>query len=158
MDFNSTYYTVSGLTLLRPLTVFFIKKFLKSVEILTLFFLGFLDRGEKIKKINENKISIFEKWKSRNYICAGISTLYKISLITINGVYQMKKENNNNGYQEFECEHTGSTYIIDNQDYNNKSISIADISNLWTKCYGEVIEEKESGFIQELVKLVKEVK
>lgn len=80
MDFNSTLITVSGFTLLKPLTVFFIKKFHKSVEILTLFFLGFLDLGQKIKKINENKISILKKWKYKNYICAGISVLYKIYL------------------------------------------------------------------------------
>ena len=80
MDFNSTFYTVSGFTLLKPLTVFFIKKFHKSVEILTLFFNKNFDLGPFFKKIDENKISIFEKWKSKIYICAGISVLYKIYL------------------------------------------------------------------------------
>ena len=80
MDLNSTLMTVSGFTLLKPLTVFFIQKFRKSVEILTLFLHKNFDLGSKIKKINQYKISIFEKWKSRNYICAGISVLYKIYL------------------------------------------------------------------------------
>ena len=84
MDLNSTLITVSGFTLLKPLTVFFIKKFRKSVEILTLFLHKNFDLGPKIKKIYENKISIFEKWKSKIYICAGISVLYKICL-TIKG-------------------------------------------------------------------------
>lgn len=80
MDLNSTLITVSGLTLLRPLTVFFIKKFHKSVEILTLFLLKNLDLVEKIKKIKKNKITILKKRKSKNYICVGISGLYKICL------------------------------------------------------------------------------
>ena len=84
MEFNSTLITVSGFTLLKPLTVFFIKKFHKSVEILTLFLLKNFDRGEKIKKNNKNKISILKKWKYKNYICSGISVLYKICL-TIRG-------------------------------------------------------------------------
>lgn len=178
MNLNSTYSTVTAHRLLCAATVFFASnfgdpnafksrvsnlKFLSKKLDLNFKFLGFINSnfygcfgpGYIVPgTTNQNQNFVPASF----YISAGISTLYKISLITINGVYQMKKENNNNGYQEFECEHTGSTYIIDNQDYNNKSISIADISNLWTKCYGEVIEEKESGFIQELVKLVKEVK
>lgn len=178
MDLNSTSSTVKAHKFLCAATVFFTSKFgdpnalksrisnlkfLRKTNDLNFKFLGFINfnfygcfgpRYIVPGTSNQNQNFVPASF----YISAGISTLYKISLITINGVYQMKKENNNNGYQEFECYHTGSTYIIDNQDYNNKCISIADISNLWTKCYGEVIEEKESGFIEELAKLVREVK
>tara|TARA_S200002703_G_scaffold1139_1_gene1936 strand:+ start:341 stop:877 length:537 start_codon:yes stop_codon:yes gene_type:complete len=178
MNLNSTYPTVLAHRILCALTVFFVSKFgdpyavkstVSNLKILSKKFDQYLKLLSFIfsnLRRPQTPIYIIPGASKQNqnftltgfYISASISTLYKIFIITINGVYQMKKENNNNGYQEFDCEHTGDSYIIDNQDYSNKSLSIADISDMWTKCYGEIIEEKESGFIKELVKLVKEVK
>ena len=96
MDLNSTFYTVSGLTLLRPLTVFFIKNFrfsqLKKLRHTIKIFLKNL-RLEQFRKISQIKIYILgltARIKNQNfapasfYISAGISALYKIYL-TIKG-------------------------------------------------------------------------
>lgn len=94
MDLNSTYYTVSGLTLLRPLTVFFIKNFrfsqLKKLKRWILLLIKNL-RLEQFRKISQIKIYILgltARIKNQNfapanfYISAGISVLYKICLTT----------------------------------------------------------------------------
>jgi len=96
MEFNSTLITVSGFTLLKPLTVFFIKNLrfsqLKKLKhLIQILIKNF--RLEQFRKISQIKIYILgltARIKNQNlgpasfYICAGISVLYKICL-TIKG-------------------------------------------------------------------------
>ncbi len=92
MDLNSTYYTVSGLTLLRPLTVFFIKNFrfsqLKKLK-QTINILPKNFKSQRFTKISQMDIYIYGlNPATKNpklelalyYFGAGISRLYKIFL------------------------------------------------------------------------------